>query len=474
MKKEKPSEIMKDMLFRACCFLLAGFLAGCAHYPRNTRLAESTPQTGYRYRNLAHPGNSDSLQLFLAFSGGGTRAAALSYGVLQELARTPITWEGQHKRLLDEVDHISAVSGGSFTAAYYALYGDRIFSDFEAKFLNQNIERQLIWQLFWPVNWYRLASPNFNRSDMAAKYYDHQLFHGATFADLIKQNRRPFLVLNATDMSLGATFQFTQDQFDLLCSDLSTFPISRAVAASAAYPILLSPITLNNYAGSCECTGNPWLVLTNEETEARGAMKIRELRSYQDVSEHPYLHLLDGGLADNLGLRGSFETISARGGIKRSMQEHLNIKQVSKVVLIVVNASTRRDRGWDRSERPPNIIQVTLALGGIPSRRYSFETMELLRASVKNWEADWNEQSDQAVAAGAGLKAQPHVKFYVIEVSFDDLREVAERSYFENLPTTFNLPPKAMTRLEAVAGKLLDQSPDYRALLRDLAADSNN
>ena len=64
-----------------------------------------------------------------------TRAASLSYGVLEELARTEIEIHGTKRRLLDEVDMISSVSGGSFTAAYYALFGDRIFEYFEGCFL---------------------------------------------------------------------------------------------------------------------------------------------------------------------------------------------------------------------------------------------------------------------------------------------------------------------------------------------------
>jgi len=56
---------------------------GCAHYPQNVRLAGTSPAAGYRFKNLSDPGNSDSLQIFMAFSGGGTRAAAFSYGVLR-------------------------------------------------------------------------------------------------------------------------------------------------------------------------------------------------------------------------------------------------------------------------------------------------------------------------------------------------------------------------------------------------------
>src|SRR5512145_1722489 len=105
-------------------FLLLGMMlvSGCAHYPRNARLTSSDVSTGYRFRPTASPTNSSDLLLMLAFSGGGTRAASLSYGVLEELARTPEGSDGSQHRLLDEVDIISSVSGGSFTAAYYALW----------------------------------------------------------------------------------------------------------------------------------------------------------------------------------------------------------------------------------------------------------------------------------------------------------------------------------------------------------------
>ena len=101
---------------------------------------------------------SNDLLLILAFSGGGTRAAAFAYGVLEELAATPVILGGRPRRLLDEVDLISVVSGGSFTAACYGLYGDRVFHDFETEFLKRPVEQRLIVQLLRPRNWVRLAS----------------------------------------------------------------------------------------------------------------------------------------------------------------------------------------------------------------------------------------------------------------------------------------------------------------------------
>lgn len=94
---------------------------------------------------------SGDIGLMLAFSGGGTRAAALAYGVLEELRDTEIVIDGAPRRLLDETDLISSVSGGSFTSAYYGLHGDRIFDDFEEVFLRRNVQGQLIRGLLNPL-----------------------------------------------------------------------------------------------------------------------------------------------------------------------------------------------------------------------------------------------------------------------------------------------------------------------------------
>ena len=123
--------------------LLVILAAGCAHYPVNQPLQQYDPQVGYRGKNLKDPAKDERILMILSFSGGGTRAAAFSYGVLETLRDTTVSIHGQKRRLLDEVDAISGVSGGSFTAAYYGLFRDRIFEDFETRFLKQNIQGKL-------------------------------------------------------------------------------------------------------------------------------------------------------------------------------------------------------------------------------------------------------------------------------------------------------------------------------------------
>jgi predicted acylesterase/phospholipase RssA len=104
-------------------------LGGCATRPVNPPITQADPSTGYRLEvRQARVENKDNL-VVLAFSGGGTRAAAFSYGVLEFLRRTEIVGpKGNRGRLLDWVDVITGVSGGSFTALAYGLYGDKRFT----------------------------------------------------------------------------------------------------------------------------------------------------------------------------------------------------------------------------------------------------------------------------------------------------------------------------------------------------------
>lgn len=430
--------------------LLAFALAGCAHYPVNARLDQYAPTQGYRLENLSAEDNSGSLFVVLAFSGGGTRAAALAYGVLEQLQQTEIVWEGRRKSLLDEVDLISAVSGGSYTAAYYALYRERLFTDFERDFLLRNVQGQLTRKLLAPVNLTRTVSPTFGRSDLVAEYLDKYLFHGATFGDL-QQHGRPFVLLNASDMSLGTRFEFTQDQFDLLCSDLTTYPLSRAVAASSAVPVVFSPLTLRNYAGSCGYQEPAWVqtALDHRAASARRYYQASELRSYLDRTRRPYVHLLDGGISDNTGLRALLERDPQR------LPHAVGVAALRTVVLITVSAETRPSRRLDRNEAVPSIFQVIHNVKDIPIGRYSFETTELFKARF------------EALARNSG---NVDTRFYLAEVTFEALSDPDEHKRFADIPTSFALPAGDVVALRQVAGRLLRESPGYRRLLQDLDA----
>lgn len=451
-------------------------LAACAHYTNNARLSESRENYGYRFDNLSKEGNTDSLFVILTFSGGGTRAAAFSLGVLEKLAATEIEWEGK-KNLLDEVDAISSVSGGSFTAAYYALFGDTPGwrEDFSTRFLKKDIQAELFWQLWNPRNWVRLASPDFSRIDMAAEYYSDHVFQGRTYNDLVSKGKRPYVLVNATDMSLGAQFSFTQDAFDVICSDLGKFPIGRAVAASSAYPVLLSPVTVNNYAGDCGFHTPGWvdLVLKERAVTASRFVVASNLQSYENAKERPFLHLIDGGIADNIGLRGPLFAITTTYS-PWSLLARMDNGEILKLVVIVVDAGTNPKTDIDRKSTAPGWVQVLETTATKPMDNYSMDTVQLIEDFMRefNQAAQARKACEEVMkekCPGAGLPGKfPEVEFYPVVLTFENIRDEQTRSVFLNMPTNFNLPSSDVDRLRNMAGQLLDESETFQKLLQDL------
>jgi NTE family protein len=458
--------------------LLAGLLlalAGCAHWVINDPLVAGRPAPDYRFERATAAGkNTNSLFVCLAFSGGGTRAAALAYGVLDKLRQTRITWKGEEKSLLDEVDCISSISGGSFTAAYYGLFGARTFEEFRPRFLDVNVEAALVGRAVNPLNWFRLASPNFDRIDLAAEYYDEAVFGGKRFAALAEPGRRPFVILNATNLANGERFEFTQDQFDVLASDLSTFPVARAVAASSAFPFLLSPVTLKNYPHAKDFT-LPRDVregLNDYETNRRRYYWARNRALYLDDARRPYLHLMDGGLADNIGLRPIEAAYRRSSGFIRRL---MNEGEIEKLVIIVVNAGTQSVDTISAKESPPGVDVVAVKTATVAMGNYSAETVEVLKELRETRErAQRNLAACQRRLADCpGAPPLPRlaseIEPYVVEINFEAIPDPARRDWFWHLPTSFALTREQVDALLAVGPELLGAAPEFKELLESLA-----
>jgi len=464
--------------------LLGGVLAvvvlfvampGCAHRPANAKASAIDPRAGYRFANTpAQPGNSDDIFVILAFSGGGTRAAAFSFGALETLDQLKFNWHGSQRSLLDEVDIISSVSGGSFTAAYYGLHGKAALNDFPDKFLYKNITLDLGLSVLNPLNWPRLASADFSRIDLAAELYDRELFGGATFRDLAAVHSRPFIVLNATDMTYVSRFEFTQDQFDFLDSDLSSYHVARGVAASSAFPGLLTPLTVYDYQPTDGYKRPQWLAdaATNRESAPREYAYALAMGSYLG-HDRPYVHLMDGGLADNIGLRGPAYALTS---VQNSwnLVDYLNSGKIKYLVVITVNAKPGGVTDIDQRKKTPGLLSVFSVVANGPMGNYSSETVQYL--------ADLMEQKRQNIVIaekfaelqGKPKPSIPKINFYAAELTFENVADPKERDYLNALPTSFNLPREGIDHLRAAAKELLLNSPEIKRLRDDLARDGAN
>jgi len=435
-------------------FLLSiTLLTGCASTVviENEPLEQKSAVGSYSLKEVYGNRSQTGVSLVLAFSGGGARAAALAYGVMLELRDTAIVVDGQGRQLIDDVKVISSVSGGSFTAAYYGLFGDALFSRFEEEVLERDLETEITDRV---LSLSHLLSSN-SRGEAAAQIYSEFIFGERTFADMRKKSA-PLILINASDLSSGARITFIQEFFSLLCSDIDSFPINKAVAASAGVPLLFEPVVLENY-DSCD-VGPSLTRLQQASGEFRGSQMELAVNTISKLAnekeKHRYLHLVDGGITDNLGLRSIYELVELYGGIDAFM-DAMGRTDDSRSVLISVDAAVDSSFGIGQLATEPSLEQSVNAVTDIQLHRYNASTLELMREEFGRWHTE---------LSSSGMTVEP----YFVDVALADHPDPEKVAEFNRIPTSLNLSDAQVDALIAAGRLLLRTHPEFRRLLADL------
>jgi NTE family protein len=252
----------------------------------------------------------------VAISGGGSRSANFGMAALAELEALGI---------LEHVDAISAVSGGSIPTALFALDGDQPgWAERGRAKVGTDMLRPLVGRLLNPVNALATTFTDRDRSDTMAEIFEDKLFDGrrVRFGDLgARGPMRPAIYFNATDSTDGGRrFVFTEESFVRLGSELGAYPLAWAMAASAAFPGAFNSVTLRRHP----------LDASAPRGEAR------------------YLHLIDGGVSDNLGVETLIEKARAQhiSALRRGREPRgcLMILIDSHVPSTTVSESLQSDR----------------------------------------------------------------------------------------------------------------------------------
>ncbi len=439
-------------LSKICIIGMVKTLVGCSRFTAVDQPIQHWSRDQGQHRiSQAMAGRSSDLLVMVAFSGGGTRAAAFAYGALKELAETEVTTEAGRTLLLHEIDLLSSVSGGSFTSAYYGLHGDRIFDDFEERFLRKNVQGVLLGRWLNPFYWVKRMSPAYSKTDLVAEYYDTHIFDHATFGDFTR-SKAPMIIINSTDLAAGSRFPFTQPMFDLICADLDSYPVSRAVAASSAVPVLFSPITLKNYAGQCGFEPPAWLAeAARDEGLTSRKMEGRTLEAYLDRQKTPWFHLVDGGISDNLGLRSFYDIVSLVGDPKSAFSALMH-PVPRRILIISVNAHAKGRTEWALKRYSPSLTELLGSVSSNQISRYSTDTIDIVRYAYTQW------------ASQLSTPERP-VTFHFVDVSFDAVRDNEEREFLNTIGTNFNLSDKEVDHLISAARRSLRESPAMKAFL---------
>jgi NTE family protein len=235
------------------------------------------------------------------------------------------------------------------------------------------------------------------------------------------------------------------------------------VAASSAFPVYLTPVVLKNYSAGRSQPEPNWTKSILEDSTASDRLKYVafEAQSYTDQRRH-FIHLLDGGLSDNLGLRGALDRAIAREQF--TDVPSVPAKLPRRVAIIVVDAHTESDYGWDSREGSLGLGAIIGSVGQVFVSHYSFETVELFREVMARLSRE---------RAGSGDSHGTEITTYVVELKFNQLADKSDRQFFNSVPCSLQLPPKTVDRLRQLAARQLADNKEFKRLLRDLSGDSD-
>ena len=402
----------------------------------------------------------DDTVIALSFSGGGMRASAFSHGVLTALADSSVRTRGGSVSLIDRIDIISGVSGGAVPAAYYGLKKRAALADFRERFLLRNAEESLGF------------AGGINDSTKFPAWLDANLFNGATFADM-NAAVRPRVSINASDIYNRTPFLFGRGSFGALCSDFSSYPVSLAVAASAAVPVFFAPVVIENFYDKCPLPLPEWVERVRRDTEAPPM-----LRQYADAivryrkGDVKYVKLLDGGLVDNYGLAGftisrllsntPHGPLSAREGVK-----------LRRVMFLVVDAGRQPSGDWSKTVAGPSGVDLIMATadtatGSSAAQSYTAfaEMMNDWQVKLVNWRCRLSATERARLGAGPNWNCRD-VKFFVSRVGFEHLGP-ERAAQLDAVETRFKLPEAQVDMVIEAGRDAVLNNTKFRAFVQSI------
>jgi NTE family protein len=449
-------------------------LLGCAPWngPQNQPLqGENAPLA-----SEATVGDGE-VYIGLAFSGGGFRATSFAYGMLEELRAAGVE-TGTPNGLLDEVRLVSGVSGGSIMAAQFGLYGPEGLSGFREKFLVTDGEAYMVTSGLNPLTIVKGVSGGVNGRDTFGRYLDDVLFGGATFGDL-RQRSSVKTWINATDMANNTPFLFSPETFDALCSDLSGVRLSEAVAASAAFPLVFTPIVLEAHQGKCDYREPDWLTSARYNPEATAAMRAygEALESYANPEKVKFVKLLDGGITDNYGTTG-LAVERARAQVPHAPLTAEEAVKLKRMLFLVANAGVEEDYAWTQKVAGPGGVNLAMSIATSAMAAASRSGYDSMRGEMRFWEAELIEwRCALPLSEVRRLRGSTEgwdckdVKIFVGEASLADL-PAELKGAMNKVPTRLKLPVNQVDQSIEAGRMATRMTPEFNGFLASLEGNS--
>ena len=432
---------MPERSLASLCLLATVALGACSPEARVSYgpLAEIDAKRGYYPAHWVD--TSDDNLLIVTMSGGGKRASAFAQGMLDALAAMP--YKGG--ALLDEVDIVSSVSGGSVTAGNLVANGPDSFQAYKDRFLYIDQMPALLRQeLTRPPLPYSLLVDN-DRIEPVVEMFERTVIRpGMTYGEI--PEGRPYWFANATDIQVLQTFPFTQYQFDIICSDLKEFPIARAMAASAGVPVATSSVVLKNHApcpaqqrahGKLDRDIDYLYRITSADGLYTGGASYRlerfsialeKMTACEEGQEYcprpEFIHLFDGGVTDNLGLSEPLWFLTDANEGWNPIPRWASSGRLKQVSLVTANAASAADSTIGDSVETPGIVPTLLSV---------------INAGIDRRSIGLTAQAGVAGGLINGAPSADAIDYHYSALSFRRIEDAACRRAFSNIETSWGL-----------------------------------
>lgn len=428
------------------------------------------------------------LYVGLAFSGGGHRATAFALGVLQELGATGAG--ANRNGLLDKVEFLAGVSGGSVAATWFALKGAGGVATLRDRYLTREGDRYFPNPPYRPDEIQRTIEDGIDARESFGRVLDELLFDGATFADLPANG--PVLQIVATDVARAAPFVFSPPTFAALCADLPRLPLSAAVSASAAFPAVFRPVTIPAHTRPCP-PPPPMRKLAGARIQPVLGMLAESRARYSDP-RLANVRLWDGGMTDFYGISGFIASRASSPTPFGPMTPEQAVR-VRRILFLTVDARPERPRLYE--EMTPGGRTLALSLYGLPQRlrdgngsgvnpilverairAATNDGFDTLRAALAEWQGrivEWRCSLDRETAARLHGGRLPDgwdcrdVMLFAGLVNPAGLPDTL-RASVDRVPTRLRLPVEEIDMVTAAGRLAARRSPALGGLVRSLAA----
>lgn len=238
--------------------------------------------------------------------------------------------------------------------------------------------------------------------------------------------------------------------------------MARAVAASSAVPVLFNPVVVETFPESCK-PNDPAFIETlkfRDRMNDQVVEALKELQVYIDKkADTQFIHFVDGGITDNLGLRAGLEIVEAIGGANAA-QRILEGKPARQIMVISVDASTKSVENMNDKNIQPSVADVISVATDVQLQLYNRATFDLMETSLKRWAEETS--TPERTASSYFVKVQ----FKSIQKRRSDIPRFLK---LNRIPTNFSLTEEQVEKLIRAGRELLLENPEFKRFLADRA-----